>query len=91
MWCLVYHQNRFYCLFIVLPFFTGFSAISCSPDIFKEHRIKAIALELHPTAMRKRGLEPDKICSFLYESRYTLDRRFKNMVLTLLPLTEEQH
>lgn len=59
-----------------------YEAIMGSKEVFQTHRIKALALELHPGSITKRGLDPDDITSFLQDCGYELDNRFSNMVWT---------
>jgi FkbM family methyltransferase len=62
-----------------------YEAILASPELFVEHRIRTLALELHPTAIRKRGLEPQEIGRFLASCGYRIDHRFSNEVWTCAP------
>lgn len=57
-----------------------YAAILGSPDLFRGHRIRALALELHPTIIRKRNLDPNAITEFLGRSGYHLDSRLENTV-----------
>lgn len=50
-----------------------FEAILGSPELFKEQRIKAIALELHPEYLEKRNLSGEKITNFLFSCGYNTD------------------
>ena len=53
-----------------------YEAILGSPELFREHRIKYLALELHPEMIQKRGFEPKEISAFLRECGYEMDPRF---------------
>lgn len=44
-----------------------------SPSLFKEQRVKTIAIELHANQMRARGKRPEDIGDFLTDCGYTLD------------------
>lgn len=57
-----------------------YEAIIGSPDVFKEKRIKAIALEVHPKLLSQRGLKPDDIYNFLKSCGYVQDSIFSDMV-----------
>lgn len=57
-----------------------YEAILGSRDLFRNGRVRALALELHPSAIRSRGLDPDAIHSFLINAGYELDKRFSNLV-----------
>lgn len=57
-----------------------YNAIFGSPDIFKEHRIKAIALETHPKLLARRGLSEEAIFEFLSASGYRRAADLKNLV-----------
>lgn len=60
-----------------------YEAILGSQDIFKSHIVKSLALELHPSILHRRGLDPDKITTFLRNSGYSVDARFSNLVFTV--------
>lgn len=49
-----------------------YEAILGSPEIFRNGRIRALVLELHYPLMQQRGLDPEKIPSFLRACGYTL-------------------
>ena len=51
-----------------------YEAILGSPELFENHRIKAIALELHPWILEKRHLNSADITAFLERCGYTVDR-----------------
>ena len=57
-----------------------YEAILGSLELFKERRIKAIALELHPNAITKRGLDPAEITRLLESCGYETLREFSNTV-----------
>jgi hypothetical protein len=59
-----------------------YDAILGSPEIFKDLRVEVIALELHPTLLKKRGFNPNKPKLFLEECGYRVDNQLKNLVLT---------
>ena len=52
-----------------------YEAVLGSPDLFRQHRFKAIALELHPSALERRGKSGSEIEGFLTRAGYALDRR----------------
>lgn len=47
-----------------------YEAILGSPEIFREHRVKTLAVELHPNLIRGRGLDPERIVDFLCQHGY---------------------
>jgi len=47
-----------------------YEAVLGSPALFRDRRVKAVALELHPNLLARRGLDGGKIESFLVESGY---------------------
>jgi FkbM family methyltransferase len=57
-----------------------YEAILGSQMVFGKHRIKKLILELHPTILRRRGLNPSHITDFLERQSYTIDSRFSNIV-----------
>jgi FkbM family methyltransferase len=57
-----------------------YEAILGSQDLFRRRRIGALAVELHPAAIQKRGLNKDDIHSFLHDAGYAIDNRFSNIV-----------
>lgn len=57
-----------------------YEAVLGSPELFVTHRIKAFALELHPTALKKRGLDPQDITDFLENCGYALTKELTNSV-----------
>ena len=61
-----------------------YEAILGSQELFKEQKIKVLALELHPSRIKQRGLDPDEIEHFLKNCGYQLSERFDNTVWTIL-------
>ncbi|HEX7558597.1 MAG TPA: FkbM family methyltransferase [Usitatibacter sp.] len=57
-----------------------YEAILGSKALFASHRIRALALELHPAVLAKKRLNPDDITNFLRESGYRRENRFSNDV-----------
>jgi hypothetical protein len=57
-----------------------YEAILGSPTAFREHRVKAVALELHPEAIRERDLKPEAIVSFLENCGYRRAENFSTLV-----------
>ncbi len=57
-----------------------YEAVLGSPDVFREKRIGAIALELHPGALKRRGKSVEEITDFLRSSGYRLDDKYSNSV-----------
>jgi FkbM family methyltransferase len=57
-----------------------YEAILGSEHIFREQRVCAIALELHPSILKRRGLDPNRIIGFLEDCGYTRDTGFENLV-----------
>jgi FkbM family methyltransferase len=55
-------------------------ALLGSSDLFRERRIRALALELHPYILRRRNLDPGALPRFLQECGYLVDSRFGNTV-----------
>lgn len=51
-----------------------------SQEVFRERRIRALALEFHPEILTSRGLAMGPIGDFLMACGYELDRRFINTV-----------
>lgn len=58
-----------------------YEAVLGSLALFRGGCVKAIALELHPILLAKRGLNPDKITHFLEQCGYTPWPRSQNLVL----------
>ncbi len=56
-----------------------YEAIMGSQELFKKRCIKALALEIHPTLISKRGLDQDDINHFLSSCGYQLDKRFSKV------------
>jgi hypothetical protein len=57
-----------------------YEALLGSPQVFAQHRIKAIALELHPTLLAGRGKRAEDITEMLQQCGYTLTATFGNAV-----------
>jgi FkbM family methyltransferase len=57
-----------------------YEAIMGSPELFTFHRIKAIALELHPKLLARRNLSGETIAKFLSDCGYNRDLSFINTV-----------
>lgn len=57
-----------------------YEAILGSPEGFRSHRIRTIALELHTALLSRRGLNERQITAFLEDCGYRLDRRFETTV-----------
>jgi FkbM family methyltransferase len=60
-----------------------YEAILGSIDLFRDKKVEAIALELHPKILSKRQLSADRIIQILEEFGYTTDRSLENLVLAL--------
>lgn len=58
-------------------------AILGSPDAFRRHRVRAIAVELHPPILRQCGQDPEAVPRFLTECGYRRDDRFGNPVFVV--------
>ncbi len=59
-----------------------YEAILGSQEVFAQRRIRHLALELHPWAMKPRGLESERITEFLERQGYRADKRLSNLVYT---------
>lgn len=57
-----------------------YEAILGSRELFTSHRVKAIALELHPNHLAKRGLSEKEIIDFLSSCGYSLSSSCSNTV-----------
>jgi FkbM family methyltransferase len=57
-----------------------YEAILGSPELFREHRIKALALELHPRALVARGHTAEGIVHMLKSYGYRIDLRFEHSI-----------
>jgi FkbM family methyltransferase len=57
-----------------------YEAILGSPEVFEDHRIKAIALELHDAVLARRGKLASQIESFLDKAGYRKTDQFGNSV-----------
>lgn len=51
-----------------------YEAILGSPEVFRKHRVRALALELHGRMLVARGRAPEDIASFLQSCGYQVDR-----------------
>lgn len=60
-----------------------YEAILGSPDLFVDHLIQVLALELHPVILRQRGRDPREVEHFLQSCGYRRLERFKNLVWAL--------
>lgn len=58
-----------------------YEAVLGSPELFRERRVRAVALELHPTILARRGLDADRILAVFRDAGYEVDARFHNCVL----------
>jgi FkbM family methyltransferase len=57
-----------------------YEAVLGSPDVFRQRRIVAFALELHPQAIAARGLDPRRIEAALQDWGYRIDASFDTLV-----------
>lgn len=57
-----------------------YEAILGSRRVFQQHRVKALALELHPTILADRGKSAGKIERVLEQAGYRLTQKFGNTV-----------
>jgi len=57
-----------------------YEALLGSPQVFEQHRIKAVALELHPTLLAGRGKRAEDITEMLERCSYALSESFGNRV-----------
>ncbi len=53
-------------------------------NVFKEKKIKAIALEMHPVLLERRGLKSSDITRFLLDCGYIIDKNFSELVFSVL-------
>jgi FkbM family methyltransferase len=60
-------------------------AILGSPELFREHRVRALFLELHPELLQRRGLDPDAIPNFLNACGYSHAPQTHGLVWTPPP------
>jgi FkbM family methyltransferase len=58
-----------------------YEAVLGSPNLFKDGRVRAIALELHPNLLARRGLESGRITDFLASCGYKPQSGTPNLVL----------
>jgi FkbM family methyltransferase len=59
-----------------------YEALLGSPQVFQTHRIKALALELHPHILEARGKDANEITAMLANAGYTRSENFGNDVWT---------
>jgi FkbM family methyltransferase len=57
-------------------------AVFGSADLFRQRRVRALALEVHPPMLRRRGHDPAAILEFLAGCGYTADAKAENLVFT---------
>lgn len=62
-----------------------FEAILGSPRVFQEHRVRALALELHPSLLNSRGKDCSEIERFLASCGYKCELTFGNTVWSCAP------
>jgi FkbM family methyltransferase len=55
-----------------------YEAILGAPEVFRQHRVRAFALELHPRLLAARNRSPEEIVSFLKSCGYEMDLRFEH-------------
>jgi FkbM family methyltransferase len=55
-----------------------YEAVLGSPELFREGRVKAIALEVHAGALATRGHAAEEIVTFLRDCGYRMDLRFEH-------------
>jgi len=58
-----------------------YEAVLGSAELFRERRVRAVALELHPTILARRGLDPERVLAVFRDAGYVVDARFRNCVL----------
>lgn len=63
-----------------------YEALMGSPQVFESHRIRAVALELHPAILAKRGKDVSDITSMLKRFGYQHSSKFGNAVWVALDL-----
>ena len=49
-----------------------YEAVTGSTELFRSHKIRALALEMHPTQIISRGHDPSAICRVLESAGYVL-------------------
>jgi hypothetical protein len=59
-----------------------YEALLGSPRVFQQHRIRALALELHPHILAARGKDAGEITAMLANAGYTRTETFGNDVWT---------
>jgi hypothetical protein len=57
-----------------------YEAILGSPELFERKMVGAIALELHPQCLERKGRSEQQIVSFLTKAEYVLSSEAKNAV-----------
>jgi FkbM family methyltransferase len=67
-----------------------YEAILGSPELFREQRIKALALELHPRALVARGHTAEGIVHMLKSYGYRIDLRFEHSITNAIWTAEPQ-
>jgi FkbM family methyltransferase len=60
-----------------------YEALLGSPEVFAQHRVRALALELHPTILTKRNKDVADINKMLADNSYNITDRFANTVWLL--------
>ncbi len=59
-----------------------YEALLGSPEVFREHRIRSMALDLHPSLIEARGKSCDDILRMLEECGYQITKPFGHWVWT---------
>lgn len=59
-----------------------YEAILGSKEIFERGKVKHIALELHPSLLKRRGKNGQEILDFLRDCRYERNMNYSNLVLS---------
>jgi FkbM family methyltransferase len=62
-----------------------YEAILGAKELFRAHRVRKLALELHTSILRKRGLNPQDIVSFLREAGYSISSFDKFVICSAQP------
>jgi FkbM family methyltransferase len=57
-----------------------YEALLASPEVFKQHRVRALALELHPTILANRNKDTKEITGMLAACNYRMIETFGNTV-----------
>lgn len=58
-----------------------YEAVLGSVALFREHRVRAVALELHPWILARRGLDANAILAVFRDAGYARSLRFESLVL----------